>query len=127
VHQFFLKKGAKCRICIYQKNHKLTIPAELINKNVVVLNPKSINWYGMVRPGHVENFVQDPFDLIVNLSQSYFFTTTYLASLARATLKIGRYDWPIASYPIVLGSGQFDDVDAFILLLDDCLQFIRFR
>ncbi|MCL2727949.1 MAG: hypothetical protein FWD56_06155, partial [Bacteroidales bacterium] len=104
VHRLFVKKGAKCRTCIYLKNTKLTVPEELINDNVILLNQKSINWWGMVRPGHVETFIQEPFDLVVNLSKDYFFTTTYLTSLTRATLKIGRYVWPRTAYRVVLGS-----------------------
>ena len=127
VQTFFLGKGVAFRTCIFQKNEKMEIPEEFICHEVLMLNQQSVNWYGLLRPGHAEAFLHESFDLVINLSKKYFFTTTYLASLAKATLKVGREMWPLSPYHVVLGSMQSDDEDAFIHLLDNSLQFIRFE
>jgi len=125
VQTFFTKEGAECRTCIFKKNPKQHISEEWVDKSVVLIDQKSVNWYGMIRPGYIESFVHESFDLVINLSKNYFFTTAYVASLAKASLKVGRYVWPLTSYHLVLGTGQSHNEDDFIHLLDSSLQFIR--
>jgi len=127
VQMLFTGKGVACRTCVYQKNDKILIPTELVDHDIVLLNQKSVNWYGLVRSGCADAFLQESFDLIVNLSKKYFFTTAYMASMAKATLKIGRYVRPQSPYRIVLGAKPSDDEDAFVHLLDNSLKFIRLR
>ncbi|MDR2584707.1 MAG: hypothetical protein LBC84_00560 [Prevotellaceae bacterium] len=110
---------------MYKKNAKMEIPLELISSEVVLLGPESVNWYGLVRKGFADAFLKEPFDLILNLSKNYFFTTSYLSSLAKATLKVGRYVRPNAPYRIMLETNQSDDSDAFVHLLEKSLQIVR--
>ena len=127
VHVYFTEMGAVCRTCIYQKNLRIQIPEELVDKDMLFLNQESVNWYGMVRSGFADSFLGESFDLIINLSKEFYFTTSYLASLSKATLKIGRYEWPSSPYRMVLPTRHPNDDDAFIHLLDSSLQFIRFE
>jgi len=124
---FFTGQGATCFTCIYKRNAKMNIPQELIEEDMVVLHRESVNWYGLLRPGYADSFIHVPFDLLVNVSKEYFFTTTYLASAAKATLKIGRYEWPISPYRVVLGAKRSDGDDAFFHLLESSLQLIKFK
>ena len=103
----------------------MQIPQELIDEETVLLNHKSVNWYGLVRPGRAELFMHEPFDLIVNMSRSFFFTTSYLALVANATFKVGRYLQPQNPYNLVLGTKLTDDDGAVIELLRKCLRFIK--
>ena len=127
VRTFFMEKGAVCRVCIYQKSKKMVIPEAWMHEDVLWLNQKSANWLGLLRSGCAEAFLADPFDLLINLSEGFFFTTTYLASIANATLKVGRYVCRFSPYRIVLDGGQSLDDDAFIRLLDSTLQIIKFK
>jgi len=127
VQKFLTKEGAVCRTCIYQKNTKTQIPEELIKEGTLLLNQESVNWYGQVRHGHAASFIDESYDLIINLSKNYFFTTTHIAFLSKATLKIGRYEWPLSPYRIVLGTNQNNDINAFIDLLDRNLKIIKFE
>ena len=127
VQSFFTDHGAVCRTCIYLKNEKMEIPEELIDENIILLDRKSVNWYGLLRAGFAEAFIDESFDLMINFSKGYFFTTSYLASVTKASLKIGRYEWPHSSYRIVLNVDQSGDVDVFINLLKSSLQIIKFE
>jgi len=127
VRSYLTAKGVVCRTCIYRKNTKVLIPEELINDGTLLLNQESVNWYGQVRLGCASSFIDESYDLVINLSKHFYFTTTHLASLSKATLKIGRYVWPQSPYSIVLGANQNYDIEAFIDLLDRNLQIIKFE
>jgi len=123
----FKGMGAVCYSCIYQKNTRIEIPDGLIDEHTVLLDRKSTNWYGLVRPGLADVFLRESFDMVLNLSKEFFFTTTCLASLSKAALKIGRYESPQNPYCIVLEVNQDDNDKAFMVLLNSVLQIIRFE
>jgi len=127
VKKLFTDQGAACHICIFRKDQKLVIPEEVIDDDTILLSSDSINWYGAVRPGCAEFLVHESFDLMLNLSKEYFFSTSYLAALTNATIKIGRYIHPHSSYRLVLGTNDHDNSDAFFELLERCLHFVRFE
>ncbi|MCA6363549.1 MAG: hypothetical protein IM638_10965 [Bacteroidetes bacterium] len=54
--------------------------------------PKTLDWTG--RPsGHiVQNFIDEPFDLLLDLNDGKSFALYCVGGLSRASFKIGRYD-----------------------------------
>ena len=126
VQKLFSAQGAVCHTCIYQKDKKMILPEELIDEDMVLLNRDSLNWYGQVRTGCAEFFLHESFDIIVDLSKDFFFPITYLVSMSKATLKIGRFVHPQGPFRLVLGANNPEDEDAFIELLNSSLQFLQF-
>jgi hypothetical protein len=127
IRSHFFEQGIACSTCIYKKNKKMTIPEELIEEDMVILDQDSVNWYGMARQGRAESFIWESFDLLIDMSKEFFFTTAYIASRTRATLKIGRGAWPRHPFRIVLGAKPTDSGDEVVNLLFSCLQFITFK
>ncbi|MCL1974216.1 MAG: hypothetical protein FWG54_05305 [Bacteroidetes bacterium] len=123
--RLFADQGDLCSVCIYQKNNKLIIPHSWGANDWLVLQPKHVNWYGLIRTGVADRFVQQPFDLLINLSPEYYFTTSYIAALTRARLKVSRYIQPYSPYQLVLGIEHAVDGDDFVRLLDQSLKHVK--
>jgi len=58
VQAFFTKEGASCYTYIYVKDKKMDVPEEFINEDTILLGSHSVNWFGVVRPGCAEYFLQ---------------------------------------------------------------------
>ena len=125
VKTLFTQKGAACFSCIFLKDKKMVIPEEFLDERTIMLDSNSLNWVGVVHPNLTEYFLQEAFDLIINLSKDFFFPTSYLASLAKAGIKVGRYVHPLSSYRLVLAANEPCNNEGFIHLLDSSLQFIK--
>jgi len=121
----FFKRGAVCHVCIYIKNKALIKYQPPRKNDWLVLSKEHVNWYGVVRPGLSDAFFKQSFDILINISPKYFFTTSFIAAKAQAKLKIGRYEWPHSPYQLVLGCDQIIKDDDFISLLKKCLAYIK--
>jgi hypothetical protein len=49
-----------------------------------------VNWYKKPTGPIVENFIDEPFDILINLSLIDFYPLDYIAAVSKAGLKIGR-------------------------------------
>jgi hypothetical protein len=57
-----------------------------------IITSKDVNWYyNPVKP-FVKDFLEEEFDILIDLSLSEHFPLLYLASKSKAGLKIGRFD-----------------------------------
>jgi hypothetical protein len=50
-----------------------------------------LNWYYKPVSSQTEEFINEPFDLLINLSLDYQFPIHYISSSSKATFKTGRY------------------------------------
>ncbi|MCL2502241.1 MAG: hypothetical protein FWE30_04140 [Bacteroidales bacterium] len=123
--RLFSEQGDSCSVCIYQRNKKLPVPHSWGDNDWLVLDYKHVNWYGLIRPEAADSFVKQSFDLLINLSPEYYFTTSYMAALTKARLKVGRYVRPQTPYHLVLGIEQAVDGDDFVRLLEDSLKCVK--
>ena len=123
--RLFSDQGDLCSVCVYHKNNKLIIPNSWGSNEWLVLQPKHVNWYGLILSGIADQFVKQSFDVLINLSSEYFFTTSYIAALTRARLKVGRYTQPRNPYQLILGIEQELDGDDFVKLLYESLKCVK--
>jgi hypothetical protein len=50
-----------------------------------------LNWYYKPLSSQTEQFINEPFDILLNLSLDYKFPIQYISSVSKATFKTGRY------------------------------------
>jgi len=89
--RLFTEKGIKVRVVSYT-DQKIT-PHYFIPKLMQdILTIKDINWqFTPVKP-FVKDFLEEEFDILINLSLTEQFPLLYLSAKARASLKIGKFD-----------------------------------
>ncbi|MBK7171895.1 MAG: hypothetical protein IPH84_01395 [Bacteroidales bacterium] len=57
-----------------------------------ILTVKDTNWYYFPVKPFVKDFLQEEFDILIDLSLKEYIPLLYLAANAKASLKIGRFD-----------------------------------
>jgi hypothetical protein len=50
-----------------------------------------LNWYYKPASSQTEQFIHEPFDILINLSLDYQFPIHYISSASKATFKTGKY------------------------------------
>jgi len=123
--RLFSDQGDLCSVCIYLKNNKLIIPNSWGSSYWLVLHAKQVNWYGMIRSGVADRFVHQSYDVLINLSPEYCFTTSYIMALTRSRLKVGRYAHPKSPYQLILGIDQELAGEEFVQLLYNSMKRMK--
>jgi hypothetical protein len=74
----------------YVDNKKL-IDHYLYRKGFDFFCKNDLNWYYKPVSSQTEEFINEPFDILINLSLDYLFPIHYIISASKATFKTGRY------------------------------------
>jgi hypothetical protein len=61
-----------------------------------------LNWYYKPVATQTEQFINEPFDILINLSLDYQFPIHYITSASRASFKTGRYSATDASLDLMI-------------------------
>jgi len=61
----------------------------LLRKNVKVFTKKELNWYGRPNQPTVEQFVNEEFDILIDLSLEEVFPLRWISTLSKAKFKVG--------------------------------------
>ncbi len=72
-------------------NSKQLIDNYLYRKGFEFFSRNDLNWYYKPVSGAVEDFIKEPFDLLINLSLDDHYPIKYITSLSAALFKAGRY------------------------------------
>lgn len=82
-------KGIKVSILGYVDDKK--IPENfLFWKGINLISRKDLNWAGVPEVQSVNDFIDQSFDLLIDLSRPESFPVQYISSLSRSAFKIGR-------------------------------------
>jgi hypothetical protein len=74
----------------YVDSNKL-IDHYLYRKGFDFFSKKELNWYFRPVSSVVQQFITEPFDLLINLSLEYYYPIHYITALSPATFKVGKY------------------------------------
>jgi hypothetical protein len=74
----------------YVESKKL-IDQYLYRKGFDFFCKNDLNWYYKPVSTQTEDFINEPFDLLINLSLDYQFPIHYISSVSKALFKTGRY------------------------------------
>ena len=61
----------------------------LLRKNVKVFTKKELNWYGRPNQPIVEQFINEDFDILIDLSLQEIFPLRWVSTLSQAKFKVG--------------------------------------
>ncbi len=91
----FIKKlneqNLKVRVACYTEQK--FVPHYFIPKLLQdIITLKDLNWYYQPQKPFVKDFLEEEFDILIDLSLAEFFPLLYLAAKTKAGLKIGRFD-----------------------------------
>jgi hypothetical protein len=80
----------KVTVLGYVDSKKL-IDHYLYRKGFDFFSKNELNWYSRPVSSVVDNFIKEPFDLLINLSLEDHYPIRYITALSPAVLKAGRY------------------------------------
>ncbi len=91
------------------------IPSDfLITLNRFIFCKRDLNWYYKPTPKEVRQFIDTPFDMLIDFSAHKEFPLHYIVSLSKAHMKIGRNTYPSNPYDFVVAVSE-NDQDAFYI------------
>jgi len=87
---------------------------------------KQLKWYLKPNDPIVENFIHEPFELLINLSMNYKTPLLYITALSRAKFKVGKQHPKYAPYyDLMLSVDDNIDLQKFIPLTEKYLNMIH--
>jgi len=91
----FIKKlneqNIKVRVACYTEQK--FVPHYFIPKLLQdIITLKDLNWYYQPQKPFVKDFLEEEFDILIDLCLTEYFPLLYLAAKSKAGLKIGRFD-----------------------------------
>ena len=97
--------------------------SKLENTNFVFkyFNAKNIDWAYRPTGEEVNFFIQQPFDLLINLEPETKTYTEYITALSKANLKIGPYTENTYCYDLMIDTGE-KDLNHFIQEIERLLR-----
>jgi hypothetical protein len=73
-----------------------------------------LNWMQKPSGTVVDNFINEPFDILINLTLSDFYPIDYIAALSKAGVKIGRLESAVSfCYDMSFQNGENADLKSF--------------
>jgi hypothetical protein len=81
----------KVTVLGYVDSKKL-IDNYLYRKGFDFFSKSELNWYSKPVSSVVEEFIKEPFDLLINLSLKDYYPIRYIVALSPASFKVGKFD-----------------------------------
>jgi hypothetical protein len=72
-------------------NSKKLIDHYLYRKGFDFFSRNDLNWYYKPVSPTTENFIKQPFDILINLSLETYYPIQYIVALSSATFKVGKF------------------------------------
>lgn len=71
-------------------DHKKIPESFLLWKGINLFSRKDLNWAGIPKSPEVKDFIDQPFDMLIDLTSDDSFAVQYISTLSRSKFKIGR-------------------------------------
>jgi hypothetical protein len=79
-----------------------------------IITAKDINWKYQPQKAFVKDFIETPFDILIDLSLTEHLPLLYLAALSKSGLKVGRYEEDLQMfYDLMIHTGTEETIDSF--------------
>ena len=103
-----------------------TIPEMVFSKlEYDYFTKKDLNWYFKPIPGFVEQFINEDFDVLIDLNLERAFPLKYISSLSNAKFKIGKFQEGNTIYDFMIDVPQDKGIKYFLRNLDLYIQQIN--
>jgi hypothetical protein len=91
----------------------------------VFFTDKDLNWYGKPKFKDVDNFIETPFDLLINLASNDTWAIKFSTLLSRAKFKVGKLEDNSDVYDFMVDNSNNLSTDNLHKLILDYLKIIN--
>lgn len=84
------------------------------NERVIQLESVDLKYSGVPKSHKIANFIKNEFDILIDFTPEYNFTSHYLSVISKAQFKIGRYSFENTPYDFVLEQSENKNIDDFM-------------
>ena len=89
---------------------------------------KDLNWQHFPQSLEVANFIKEPFDIVLNLSDNSVFPLRYIAAVSKAKFRVGRFDeTSVPCYDMMIETTPGMELKQFISRAEEFLVKIKSR
>jgi hypothetical protein len=96
-----------------------------LNKSVFCA--EHLNWYNKPMVDLVEEFIRQPFDILIDFSPAPLFPLQYITALSRASMRVGKISYPGSPYEFILSIPENASHTFFIEQLQHYLLSIQIK
>ncbi len=93
--------------------------------SILVFSKKNTTWYGKPRNIRYEDFIDEPFDILIDTSLKQIITIQYLVALSKARFKVGRFAEQRSYYDFMINLKADDSLSFFITQIKHYLMTIN--
>ncbi len=86
---------------------------------------KNLNWFGKPNNPNTQEFIENQFDILIDLSLVEDFPILYIVGLSKADFKVGCVKETANYYDFMIDLGEQKDLDVFIKQINNYLQMIQ--
>ena len=87
---------------------------------------KNLNWHLIPCNPIVTNFINEPFDILINLSSNSCFPLRYIAATSHARFRVGRFDKKSTfCYDLMINAKSNTSIQDFLKLADNYIRIIK--
>ena len=103
-----------------------TIPDMVFSKlEFDYFTKKDLNWYFKPMPGFVDQFIDEEFDILIDLNLDLAFPLQYISELSKAKFKIGKFQEGNTHYDFMIDVPEDKGIKYFLRNLDLYIQQIN--
>lgn len=84
----FKKENKKVRLLAFTSNNSLKITP---NNHIELISSEDVNWNFIPKREKIINFVNNEFDILINLCTEICFPLVYITALSKSLFKVGAY------------------------------------
>ena len=94
-------------------------------KGINLFSRKELSWAMVPNTPVVTDFIDKPFDLLLDLSLENFFPVEYIARLSKSKFKIGRFTESHSGYDLMFDIEKEKSLDAYLGYIKQYLNLIN--
>jgi hypothetical protein len=124
--KFFTERNIKVQALAYSP--EVVVPQAFVTTiNKRLFCKEQLNWFGKPVAGEVDNFIQAPFDILIDLSCSPCYQIQYVATLSHAQMRVGKLAYLGNPYEFILTIPDRSDNKFFMEQLKHYLLSIQIK
>lgn len=122
----YLREHKKKVKCIGYYTGKTEPPVQYSKVDYDFINEKSFTWWGKPSSHIVSNFLEEPFDVYIDVNLKDNIVIRYIAHVSKAKFKIGHYkEDPESPFDMQLSIAKESGLKAYLREVDTYLQMIN--
>lgn len=122
----YLREHKKRVKCIGYYEGKQEPPVQYSKVDYDFINEKAFSWWGKPSSHIVKNFIEEPYDVYIDINLRDNIAIRYIANVSAAKFKIGRYrDAADSPFDMLISVPKESGLKAYLREVDTYLQMIN--